>query len=57
MKMKMQLTAVAVLTMLFAHAQTVLELGGEWQVRGEGCEAKVKLPGTLGANRVGKRWT
>ena len=55
--MKMQLTAVAVLTMLFAHAQTVLDLGGEWQVRGEGCEAKVKLPGTLGANRVGKRWT
>ena len=42
-----------VLASLFAS----INLGGEWMAEGDGFAGKAKLPGTLAAAHLGKRWT
>ena len=42
-----------VLASLFAS----INLGGEWMVEGDGFSGEAKLPGTLAAAHLGKRWT
>ncbi|MBQ3288619.1 MAG: hypothetical protein IJH50_04340 [Kiritimatiellae bacterium] len=40
-----------------AKAETGLSLAGSWHVEGEGFAGEAKLPGTLAAAHLGKRWT
>ena len=48
--------AIAAAPLAFS-AETVLSLAGDWHVAGEGFSATAKLPGTLAAAHLGKRWT
>ena len=40
-----------------AKAEAGLSLAGSWHVEGEGFAGEAKLPGTLAAAHLGKRWT
>ena len=55
--MKMKFTALGIVFAIASFVFADVPLGGVWHVAGDGFDSEARLPGTLAASRLGKRWT
>ena len=55
--MKMKFTVFGITFAMLSAVSADVPLDGVWHVTGDGFAGEARLPGTLAASKLGKRWT